>query len=64
MVKKLVILIKYEPFTDVFQRLNLHYNNNFFPEQLLVTASVYQASEYLYIKQVFQASELNVKNLR
>ena len=43
--KKPVILLKYEPFTDVFQRLSLDNKKTFFPEQPLVTVSVYQDSK-------------------
>ena len=38
--KKSVIFLKYKPFTDVLQRLNLDNKNTFFR-----AASVYQASE-------------------
>ena len=43
--KNPAILPKYEHFTDVLKRLNLDNKNTFFPDQLLVTASVYQAGE-------------------
>ena len=43
--KKPAILLKYEPFTDILQRLNLNNKNAFFPEQLLVIPSLYQAGE-------------------
>ena len=39
--KKPAIILRYEPFGDVLQRLNLDNKNTFFPEQILVTASVY-----------------------
>ena len=42
--KKPAILLNYES-TDVLQGLNLDDKNTFFPQQLLVTASVYQAGE-------------------
>ena len=35
------IILTYEPFIDVLQRLNLDNKNTFFPEQILVTTSVY-----------------------
>ena len=44
--KKRAILVKYLPFTNVSQRLNLDHKNTFFPEQLLLTASVCQTVEY------------------
>ena len=41
-VKKMpAIILTYEPFIDVLQRLNLDNKNTFFPEQILVTTSVY-----------------------
>ena len=35
------IILTHEPFIDVLQRLNLDNKNTFFPEQILVTTSVY-----------------------
>ena len=40
--KKPAILLKYEPFADILKTLNLDNKNTCFPEQPLVTASVYQ----------------------
>ena len=42
---KPAILLKYEPFTDVLQRLNLDNQKTFFPGQLIITASIYRAGE-------------------
>ena len=41
--KKLAILLKYEPFRDVLQRLNLDFTNISLLEQFLVTVFVSQA---------------------
>ena len=43
--KKPAIILTYEPFTDVLQKLNLDNKNTFFPEQILVTTSVYQTGK-------------------
>ena len=43
--KKPAILLKYERFTDVLQRLKLDNKKTFLPEQLLLTVSVYEEEQ-------------------
>ena len=43
--KKSAVILAYEPFTDVLQRLNIDNKNTFLSEQILVTTSVYQTGE-------------------
>ena len=43
--KKSAILLEIESFTDDLQTLNLGNKKTFFPEQLLVTVSVYQTGD-------------------
>ena len=43
--KKPAILLKYERFTDVLQRLKLDNKKTFLSEQLLLTVSVYQEEQ-------------------
>ena len=44
MKKKPAIILTYEPFRDVLQRLNLD-NKNIFFQQIFTTISVYQTGE-------------------